>query len=118
MYNHAPQSENIEAKRAVVYSIETAFYAVELSLNYRPHSSIRHKTSPTLDTISSTSNSIVKLSSTNLPVIALGHEQRRSYVICLRGVLLVVAAYVKRVNCALVSGKSFTLLQIARRELS
>ena len=23
MYNHAPQSENIEAKRAVVYSIES-----------------------------------------------------------------------------------------------
>ena len=61
-------------------------------------SSIRHKTSPTLDTDSSTTNSLDKLSSTNAPVIALGHEQRRSYVICLRGVLLVVAAYVKRVK--------------------
>ena len=47
-------------------------------------SSIRHKSSPPLDTNSSTTNSLDKLSSTNAPVIALAHEQRRSYVICLR----------------------------------
>jgi len=47
-------------------------------------SSIRHKTSPTLDTDSSTTNSLDKLSSTNAPVIVLGHDHRHSYVICLR----------------------------------
>ena len=81
-------------------------------------SSIRHKSSPPLDTNSSTTNSLDKLSSTNAPVIALGHEQRRSYVSDMfTGCAIGCCSLRQARENALVSGKFFALLQIARREL-
>ena len=81
-------------------------------------SSIRHKSSPPLDTNSSTTNSLDKLSSTNAPVIALGHEQRRSYVSDMfAGCAIGCCSLRQARENALVSGKFFALLQIARREL-
>ena len=78
------------------------------------HSSIRHKSSPPLDTNSSTTNSLDKLSFTN----ALGHEQRRSYVSDMfAGCAIGCCSLRQARENALVSGTFFTLLQIARREL-
>ena len=82
------------------------------------HSSIRHKSSPPLDTNSSKTNSLDKRFSTNAPVIALGHEQRRSNVSDMfAGCAIGCCSLRQARENALVSGTFFTLLQIARREL-
>ena len=119
MYNHAPQSENIQAKlacRGLLY--RKRFTRSNFRQTTDTHSSIAHKSSPPLDTNSSTTNSLDKRFSTNAPVIALGHEQHRSYVSdmfagCANG----CCSFCQARENALVSGKFFTWLQIARREL-
>lgn len=110
MYNHAPQSENIEAKCAVVYSIESVLCGRNFVKVQTP--------TRQFDTNSSTTNSLDKLSFTNAPVIALGHEQRRSYVSDMfAGCAIGCCSLRQARENAFVSGTFFALLQIARREL-
>ena len=101
MYNHAPQSENIEAKlacRGLLY--RKRFMRSNFRQTTDTHSSIAHKSSPPLDTNSSTTNSLDKRFSTNAPEsLPLDMNSAAvTSVICLRGVPMVVAAFVKRVK--------------------